>query len=321
MHTKINRGFTSNALIVWIVAVFYPIASECGSWTYNGENGTEHWSALFPTCAGQKQSPINIVTNATVVNSDLGSISKSWFDTTPTEMIVKNTGYLLQVNIKDGYTLNAPAVWDNNFTVAQFHIHWGADLSRAGGSEHQVNGDHYFGELHIVHTNTKYSSDIVATQADGLAVVGIFIQDDSPTNHTGFEHFLTPVTDGNVTEDNSHPIPPFSLDLLLPESMSYYRYSGGLTTPLCHESVTWTVLAEPVSISKYQANVLQTMLHGTSNSQSGHNFRPAQPLNGRKVYYYDDDESGGTGGATSSCCQCQILFLNFVTLFLLLLFC
>jgi len=59
--------------------------------------------------------------------------------------------------------------------AAQFHIHWAKP--NLGGSEHTFNGKQYFGELHIVHYNTKYESlSVAADKSDGLAVLGFFIE-------------------------------------------------------------------------------------------------------------------------------------------------
>ena len=55
----------------------------------------------------------------------------------------------------------------------------------------------------------------------------------------------------------------FPLEQLLPYDLtSFYRYSGSLTTPPCHESVVWTVFYEPVQISKAQVEKI------TSSSKS-----------------------------------------------------
>ena len=43
-----------------------------------------------------------------------------------------------------------------------------------------------------------------------------------------------------------------SLLSLLPDSETYYRYPGSLTTPPCYESVVWTIFRQSVIISKRQ---------------------------------------------------------------------
>jgi len=43
-------------------------------------------------------------------------------------------------------------------------------------------------------------------------------------------------------------------DLLPPDTNTFYRYSGSLTTPTCNEVVTWTVFREPISISENQVS-------------------------------------------------------------------
>ena len=58
--------------------------------------------------------------------------------------------------------------------AAQFHFHWAAP--NAAGSEHLFNGNQYWGELHIVHYNTKYPDlGTAASEPDGLAVLGFFM--------------------------------------------------------------------------------------------------------------------------------------------------
>ena len=45
-----------------------------------------------------------------------------------------------------------------------------------GGSEHTVDGEYYFGEMHIVHMNLKYGNVSEALKhSDGLAVLGFFV--------------------------------------------------------------------------------------------------------------------------------------------------
>jgi carbonic anhydrase len=62
---------------------------------------------------------------------------------------------------------------------------------------------------------------------------------------------------------------------LLPNELSYYTYSGSLTTPPCSEGVIWIELKQPVTVSRRQLNAMRKLY--------SHNPRPVQPLNGREV--------------------------------------
>jgi len=62
---------------------------------------------------------------------------------------------------------------------------------------------------------------------------------------------------------------------LLPRDMSYYRYSGSLTTPPCSEGVNWMVLKTPVEVSEAQIKQFNSMMHN--------NNRPIMPVMGRAI--------------------------------------
>lgn len=57
----------------------------------------------------------------------------------------------------------------------------------------------------------------------------------------------------HTSADQKVNIPAFDIQSLLPKDLRrYYRYNGSLTTPPCHQSVTWTLFHERVQISKDQ---------------------------------------------------------------------
>jgi len=247
-------------------------------WTYEGPFGVEHWKDFYEHCGGSKQSPVDIKPKDAISKS-FGSFDKKAF-TTPESMTLKNTGHSIKVSVKGGYTLkenvaNLPGA----FKAVQFHFHWG----NTTGSEHTVDGKQYFGEMHIVHYNSKYKdiSEAINYQ-DGLAVLGVFIdkvQDNSTSYMEPIFKALSLVSQLNT--DVEAQVEKFSISDLLPEDLSqYYRYSGSLTTPTCNETVTWTVFKKTVQISSFKADLLRNKVSKTFTS----NFRPTQPMNGRKLY-------------------------------------
>ena len=64
------------------------------------------------------------------------------------------------------------------YTLAQFHFHWGS--SDHGGSEHTLEGEQFFSEVHLVHFKSEYDTiGNSVDKSDGLAVLGFFIEEDS----------------------------------------------------------------------------------------------------------------------------------------------
>ena len=64
----------------------------------------------------------------------------------------------------------------DTFTVGQMHLHWAKNDQAFGngGSEHLLNSMRFWGELHVVCFNDKYTEDHLS-QPDGLAVLGFFV--------------------------------------------------------------------------------------------------------------------------------------------------
>ncbi|KAG5849309.1 hypothetical protein ANANG_G00108570 [Anguilla anguilla] len=78
----------------------------------------------------------------------------------------------------------------------------------------------------------------------------------------------------------------FNPTCLLPSSLSYWTYPGSLTTPPLLESVTWIVLKEPIRVSEKQMAKFRMLLfteEEENKKRMENNFRPPQPLKGRKV--------------------------------------
>ena len=63
---------------------------------------------------------------------------------------------------------------------------------------------------------------------------------------------------------------------------TYFSLNGSLTTPPCSEGVRWTVVKEPVPMSKAQKEAMDAMWKSDSSFAEGKgNNRVVQPLNDR----------------------------------------
>ncbi len=216
---------TLGAVSTWpaIAALSSVFASDAfaadAHWTYEGHGGPNDWAELDPAnvacSAGTQQSPINIVDS---IRAKLPPLRIDWSRRTDT---IVNNGHTIQVNVADGSKLIAPG---GEYKLVQFHFHH--------PSEHQINGKTYPMEIHFVHANA----------AGGLAVLGVLVQ-------TGRANA---VFDKIVSTMPGTAGPPIKADaainpnLLLPPRLTYYRYSGSLTTPPCSENVDWLLLTHPI---------------------------------------------------------------------------
>uniref|UniRef100_A0A4W2E161 Carbonic anhydrase n=1 Tax=Bos indicus x Bos taurus TaxID=30522 RepID=A0A4W2E161_BOBOX len=163
-----------------------------------------------------------------------------------------------------------------SYRLRQFHFHWG--ITDDCGSEHLVDGAKFSAELHLVHWNSaKYPSFAdAASKADGLALIGVLVK-VSRHNDTLLFFFF---------QNKKAPFTNFDPSVLLPPSLDYWAYSGSLTHPPLHESVTWIIFKETISASSEQLAQFRCLLanaEGDGELCIKQNHRPPQPLKGRTV--------------------------------------
>jgi carbonic anhydrase len=224
-------------------------SDEDAHWTYEGDDGPEHWGDLDPDYAacssGHAQSPIDI---EDPTDKDLVNITVQYQPVSP--MRILNNGHTIQVNIDPGSSIEVDGV---AYDLVQFHFH--------APSEHTIAGEHQPMELHLVHK----------TAGGATAVVGVLLKEGS--SGTPFEPVFNamPVKAGpeEIVETDVNPAD------FLPSSGTTYRYSGSLTTPPCTEGVTWLIFTEPTDIAADQVAAFHKIFSA--------NNRPTQPLNDRTV--------------------------------------
>lgn len=265
-------------------------ASEGAPWYY-GETvyGPVDWKEVYPHCAEKAQSPINIRTSTVKKNSDLKGLQFNC-DNADGKVSgdLSNNGHAPTLKIdkpKGTATLTGGPLGSNVYKLEQLHFHFGCLDDR--GSEHTVNSKPASGELHLVTYNTKYPDfDAAASQDDGLAVIGVFIQKNDKEK-LGFPgHELH-----NIKQTGKHTrVHGLFLYDLVPKlkylsRTSFYSYKGSLTTPPCYQSVNWIVLQDPIRALAKDLHAFRELNNPEKHSMCD-NFRPTQALNGRTVSEY-----------------------------------
>ncbi|MDP3743655.1 MAG: carbonic anhydrase family protein [Methylotenera sp.] len=224
-------------------------AAHTAHWAYEGKAGPENWGKLKPefvTCdTGLNQSPINIEDTVDASLKPLKLLQKF-----PMKDIVNN-GHTVQANFKVG---NILAIDNMSFQLKQVHFH--------APSENTIKGKSFPLEAHFVHADAK----------GNLSVIGVMFKEGEP--NAGLDKLWK-----QIPSDIDKPVTLKSRVLaseMIPANRDYYRFSGSLTTPPCSEGVRWLLIKTPMTASKKQIEVFESVL-------KHHNNRPVQPLNGRLI--------------------------------------
>jgi carbonic anhydrase len=249
-----NRAFTLLVAAIFglcaIVAFPSPTFAKVADpvWSYGGASNPTAWGKISPDFAkceiGKKQSPIDIASPVT------GKPVNMAFNYKPAPLVTVNNGHTILVNYAPGSTV---AIEGEEYQLIQFHFHT--------PSEHNIAGKAAAMELHLVHRNN----------AGTLAVVGIMM------NEGQAQPLISEVWQAIPAVGKTNTVSTKTIDAtdLLPANKSYYSYAGSLTTPPCSEGVKWTVLVEPISVSKQQIATFEQLYQVDA--------RPLQPVNGRRV--------------------------------------
>jgi len=224
-------------------------------WSHHrGEDGPENWKNLcdgFADCGGNKQSPIDIITNDIVEGKDLAALKFSYGKT---KVNIINDTHMIQFNVEEDNKVNLNG---KDYKLLQFHYH--------ALSEHTIDGEYFPLEVHFVHKHSDTD----------FAVLGVIFIDGKENE------LFTQYLDKFPTEKGEYKSDEI-IDLLglFPKNKSYYHYNGSLTTPPCTEIVSWYVLKNPIEASKEQIKKFSKILNS--------NYRPVMPLNGREVKLYSE---------------------------------
>ncbi|NWW36783.1 CAH4 anhydrase, partial [Panurus biarmicus] len=266
-----------------------------GHWCYHSQKCEQpqcedphQWHHINVECKGNRQSPVNIVTQNVVHDKSLKPLTFEGYD------VRGSAKWALENNGHTKVTLDtSPKVGGGGlrrkYKAVEFHFHWGVpdEPQRIPGSEHSIDGEKYPMELHIVHMREDVSGVTEAKKTpDGLAVLAFFIKADEENKNYAT---LLSELENIKYKGQSVQVDPLPLSSLLPPEEDlgrYYRYEGSLTSPDCYEGVTWTIFEKPVELSLFQLSQF-AVLHfdGKNSTAMTENFRPAQALNGRKVLW------------------------------------
>uniref|UniRef100_A0A8C9UEQ6 Carbonic anhydrase 14 n=1 Tax=Serinus canaria TaxID=9135 RepID=A0A8C9UEQ6_SERCA len=207
-----------------------------------------HWHERHPECGGRAQSPIDIATARAQHDPSLPPLLPEGYEHPESpQLTLANNGHTAVLALPPSLRLRG---LPSAFAAVQLHFHWGRP-GHAAGAEHLLDGHRAPAEVPWVPGNSS-KNGAAQPHPGGLAVLASATQvrrgkggnPKSPSQHAPN---CSPPTGQTVA------IPSFSIRELLPEHLErYYRYNGSLTTPPCSQSVLWSLLPQPVRISRAQ---------------------------------------------------------------------
>ncbi len=216
------------------------------SWGYTSEKGPGTWASLsddYALCGeGKQQSPIDIASSTVSKEEGTDTLKFNYADT---DFEIEDTGH--SIEFLDSDQSNSITFNGVEYKLQQIHFH--------NESENTIDGIHYPLEAHFVHTDV-----------DGQNLVLSVMFDIGEENQVLADSF-----DNVGGETTFNPVD------LLPQTTSYYTFTGSLTTPPCSEDVTWIVFDQVLTLSGEQ---LAAFVNNYSN-----NYRPVQDLNSRTITY------------------------------------
>jgi carbonic anhydrase len=230
------------------------VHAEPAHWSYEGEDGPEHWGELdrdYAACGeGSEQAPVDV---ARPEPTDLPRLELAY---RAGAVEVVDTGHTVQANAEPSGVLRVDG---DEYPLVQMHFH--------APSEHTIAGEHAPVEAHLVHK----------TEDERIAVVGLLLRAGDAPNEA-----WQPFVDALAVRDRDEPLTArIDWPALLPAGSVTYRYEGSLTTPPCTEGVRWFLMREPVELGTDQIAAFEAAYSG--------NNRPVQPLNDRTVETDADD--------------------------------
>ncbi|KAJ3657050.1 hypothetical protein Zmor_016085 [Zophobas morio] len=257
-------------IFVFITSVQILLCSGASEWSY------ENQDAWPPTCKGQEQSPIQIITK-NAVDSCLKNFQFNRATSEKKKANVTNTGHTVEVRFVD--ESNPPTVsgggLDGTYVFDSFHFHWAA--------EHVIDTRRYPLEGHFVYYSQKYQNlESALGDKGGVAVFAVFYQKVPFVFWNSAFNFVreVPLVAHKVDQPVTARDPVVLRDYLPKDCSGFYRYNGSLTTPDCNEVVVWTVFKRTRAISKFNKLV---QIWDAEDQPVKNNYRDLQPLNGRRV--------------------------------------
>jgi carbonic anhydrase len=229
------------------------------------------------------QSPIHIKSDSLQCNSTHGIEFGSGFDQ-ETPFSVINTGHSVHFEVspdsKDMTIIRKST--KEVYKVDHVDVHFGGiqAVLQNIGSEHRIDSEPTVLEIHIFAHHSKFINSTMPKTQLGDVLATSMLYRLGQTSIPALEKVVSVID--QVRELQSKTKVNLRISDILPATRSFFMYPGSYTSPDCDPIVSWYVFKEVQTVTMQQMERLQKVKGENYDSKYG-NFRPIQPLHGRKV--------------------------------------
>ncbi|NWT25433.1 CAH14 anhydrase, partial [Cardinalis cardinalis] len=256
-----------------------------------GPHGQQHWHEGHPECGGRAQSPIDIATARAQPDPSLPPLLPEGYERPESpRLTLANNGHTAVLALPPSLRLRGlPRAFAA--VSGSGGGEWAGKGGRSGFGLRERRGNGVgSGCGEGCHCGNRAENGFAQREFAAGCGKGGLGREVGQDPHPAYDNILRHL--GSIRyAGQTAAIPSFSIrELLLPEQLErYYRYNGSLTTPPCSQSVLWSLLPQPVRISRAQLEQLQGSLYSTEEGEQEEpqllvdNFRAPQELNQRSV--------------------------------------
>ncbi|KJH50763.1 carbonate dehydratase, eukaryotic-type [Dictyocaulus viviparus] len=215
--------------------------------------GPQNWGLLFKPWMmchnGKMQSPIDITPDRLLFDPNMRPI---YVDRISVMSEMVNTGQMPRIRI--GNSLNKPSanltggpLHGYKYRIQRIDIHVGrGDIN---GSEHTIDGRRFPIEIQLLAYNIDLYNDFTSASHSphGIAAISVLVDYGDKTNEELLK--LTMASAGIMYKGQRVELIELEPWRLLPYTRNIVSYEGSMTSPGCHETVTWIIINQPIHIT------------------------------------------------------------------------
>ncbi|KAF6200673.1 hypothetical protein GE061_005116 [Apolygus lucorum] len=226
------------------------------------------------------ESPIDLCINS-IDQSEMIPLQWENYQSNPLFLKMTNTTNTVVLNglypTRFVPTLNGGPL-PSPYKFVQLHFHWGErdDL----GSEHQVEGEAFPLEAHVVLYKSDYGDyEIAKSMEDGIIILVYMFQIQQNSRILEFTKHLPKLKDPY----SQIPLDTVSLESFLPPLIADYILYFGYMASSCKHGVFWLISRTTLAVTEAEMEDFRK-ISGSAGASIGHNFREIKPTLDRAIF-------------------------------------